>query len=492
MPASITGLIGSFHEAPSGKPDLLDTVITDDRDDIPLGPGQEPGRAGESTLIGGLNSDGGTGEMTSPAESPEDHPMVPDDDRNIRQGLTADPAGVMTTGDPQSPGSYAPEHAGLTAGSSGPPVAPGKPQGFLSQFWDAVSVRTTGLVIGVLLLQIAFIVSYVGAFHSPAPHRIPLAVVAPAPESGPIVTRLNLIPSAPLHATAAPSLAAARRLIRDDAVSAALVINPAAKTDTLLVASAAGSAEASAAEQVITAAEASAHRSVTVTDLVPVQPGDYRGLTGFYLVVGWSLGGYLVAALLGITSGARPATTRRALNRLIAFGLYAIISGLAGAIVVGPVLGALTGHLIALWWLGALLVFAVGAVTLAFQTLFGVIGIGITILFFVILGNPSAGGAYQPALLPPFWRAISSALPNGAATDTVRRIVYFGAYDIIGHLIVLASYAVAGVVVIIIGSIIREHRTTTGQPGRGRPLRTAAFTPPSDERCAHAVHNWTI
>ena len=50
--------------------------------------------------------------------------------------------------------------------------------------------------------------------------------------------------------------------------------------------------------------------------------------------------------------------------------------------------------------LGALLVFAVGAVTLAFQT-----------LFFVILGDPRAGAAYQPALLPPFWRAISSALP---------------------------------------------------------------------------------
>jgi hypothetical protein len=54
-----------------------------------------------------------------------------------------------------------------------------------------------------LLLQTGFILSYVGAFHSPAPHGIPLAVVAPASESGPLVTRLNLIPSAPLHATAA-------------------------------------------------------------------------------------------------------------------------------------------------------------------------------------------------------------------------------------------------------------------------------------------------
>lgn len=401
--------------------------------------------------------------MTSPADPPADHQMPPEDGQTMPRGPNGDPAGVRTAGDPQSPRPATPEQPGGTAaGSAGPPAAPGKPQGFLGQFWDAVSIRTVSLIIGVLLLQIGFIVSYVGAFHSPTPHRIPLAVVAPAPESSQVVTKLNLIPSAPLHATAASSLAAARRLIGDEAASAALVINPAAKTDTLLIASADGSSVASAAEQVITAAEASQHRSVAVTDIVPLQRGDYHGLAGFYLVVGWAVGGYLVAALLGIASGARPATTPRTLNRLIAFALYAIVSGLAGAIVVGPVLGALTGHLIALWWLGALLVFAVGAVTLAFQTLFGVIGIGVTILFFVILGNPSAGGAYQPALLPPFWRAISSALPNGAATDAVRRIVYFGGYDIGGHLIVLASYAVAGVVIAIIGSIIHEHQTATG------------------------------
>jgi hypothetical protein len=194
-----------------------------------------------------------------------------------------------------------------------------------------------------------------------------------------------------------------------------------------------------------------------VTDIVPLQRGDFHGLTGFYLVTGWTVGGYLVAALLGIASGARPVTTRRTLNRLIAFVPYAILSGLAGAIVVGPVLGAFTGHLLALWWLGALLVFAVGAVTLAFQTMVGVIGIGITILVFVILGNPSAGGAIQPALLPPFWRAISSALPNGAAVDSVRRIIYFGAAGIGGHLIVLASYAAGGLIIAIIGAIIKQH-----------------------------------
>jgi predicted ester cyclase len=55
MSTSINNLIGTFYEAASGKAELLDAVITDDWDDIPLGPGQEPGRAGARFLIEGLS-----------------------------------------------------------------------------------------------------------------------------------------------------------------------------------------------------------------------------------------------------------------------------------------------------------------------------------------------------------------------------------------------------------------------------------------------------
>ena len=72
---------------------------------------------------------------------------------------------------------------------------------------------------------------------------------------------------------------------------------------------------------------------------------------------------------------------------------YAILSGLAGAIIVGPVLGALTGHLIAISALGALIVYCAAAVTMGFQVLLGTLGVGLTLILFVVLGNPSAGGA---------------------------------------------------------------------------------------------------
>jgi predicted ester cyclase len=55
MSASISDLIGTFYEAASGKPELLDAVIADDWEDIPLGPGQEPGLAGARILVEGFS-----------------------------------------------------------------------------------------------------------------------------------------------------------------------------------------------------------------------------------------------------------------------------------------------------------------------------------------------------------------------------------------------------------------------------------------------------
>ncbi len=350
--------------------------------------------------------------------------------------------------------------------SSRPPAAgrhqavevPPAPQGFWNELRDAVAVRTVILIAGVLGLQLAFILSYVGAFHAPAPSEISLAVVAPEQVSAQLVSRLNSLEGSPVQAVAVPDEAAARQQILDDDISAALIVSPSGTTDRLLVASGGGVSVSSAVQSVITTVDAVQQRTVTVEDLVPLDPGDGRGLTGFYLVIGWIVGGYLVAALLGVSAGVRPANTRRALFRIGALVPYAMLSGLGGVLIVGPVLGAITGHFAAMWAVGALLVFAAGAVTMAFQVLFGVLGIGLTVLVFVILGNPSAGGAYQGQLLPPFWRFLGSVLPNGAGTETIRRIVYFGGTGITQYLAVIAAWAVLGAVVAVVASRFHYRR----------------------------------
>ncbi|WP_406367416.1 DUF3533 domain-containing protein [Streptomyces sp. NBC_01546] len=331
--------------------------------------------------------------------------------------------------------------------------------GFLAEIKDAVTIRAALLVLGVLVLQLAFITSYIGAFHHPKPSEIPIAVAAPvAPVAERSVQQLAALPGKPLDPRTAEDEAAAIRLIENRDVDGALIIDPAGRTDRLLVASGGGASLSQAVEEIVRAVERAQGRTVQVTDVAPADKGDSRGLSSFYLVVGWCVGGYLCAAILAISAGARPANVHRAVIRLGALLLYAIAAGLLGAVIAGPVLGALPGPIMGLWGLGTLVVFAVGAITLAFQGLAGVVGIGLAILLIVVLGNPSAGGAYPYPLLPPFWKALGPALPPGAGTYAARSVTYFKGNDMTGPMLVLAAWAAAGSAITIACAHFRGGR----------------------------------
>ncbi|MEU6081075.1 DUF3533 domain-containing protein [Streptomyces sp. NPDC047108] len=363
---------------------------------------------------------------------------------------------MATTGDggPARPGDTgaAPPPGDGSGGSRPRTTFPGEVR-------SAVSGRAALLITGVLLLQLAFIASYIGAFHDPSPHRIPIAVAAPEQIRDTAAERLGSLPGEPLEVTAeAADAADARRLIREREVDGALVIDPQGTTDTLLVATGAGSALAQALEEVVARAEQAQRRELRVADVAPVDAGDSRGLTSFYLVVGWCVGGYLCAAALAVSAGARPANTHRAVIRLGVLAVYAVLGGLGGALVAGPVLGALPGSTPGFWGLGALLVFAVGATTLALQGLAGTVGIGLAILIVVIAGNPSAGGPYPYPLLPDFWRTIGPALPPGAATWSVRSIAYFGGNAMTGPLLVVSAWAVGGALITLVLAALRGGR----------------------------------
>ncbi|WP_371651700.1 MULTISPECIES: DUF3533 domain-containing protein [unclassified Streptomyces] len=333
---------------------------------------------------------------------------------------------------------------------------------FVDEVKSAVTVRAALLVTGVLGLMVAFIASYAGAFHSPKPKDVPFGVVAPAQISAQAVQRLNAIPGGALDARAVKDPAAATRQLRDRDIDGALIVDPRSTTDTLLVAGGGGASLSQAVELVVTAIEKAEQRTVKVVDIAPAHRDDARGLSSFYLVVGWCVGGYLCAAILAISHGARPANTQRAVIRLAALAVYSIAAGLLGALIIGPVLGALPGSYLGLAGLGALVVFAVGATTLAFQGLAGIVGIGLAILVVVVLGNPSAGGAYPYPLLPPFWKAIGPALPPGAGTWVARSIAYFRGNAVTGPLLVLSAWAVGGAVVTLVMAGLRKKDVRAG------------------------------
>ena len=326
---------------------------------------------------------------------------------------------------------------------------------------SGLTARNAALVVAILGIQLGFIASYLGAFHNPSPHRVPLAVVAPAgtpqEQARQAVDRLNAIPGAPLSAHLVRDEEAARdELARRRIYGAFLptVQGP----DRLFVDSAASASVSQVLIEVFGKVERAERHQLTVVDVIPAGAGDARGLSAFYLAVGWMLGGYLVATGLSISRSARPPHPPAAVVRLGAVALYAVASGILGAVVTISILGVFSGHLLALAALGALLVFATGAFAMALQAWAGVVGVGLTVVLLVVLGNPSAGGAYAWPLLPPFWRAIGPWLPPGAGTTLVRGVIYFHGRGMAGPALVLAGYAVAGTLATLAAAAMADRR----------------------------------
>lgn len=322
-------------------------------------------------------------------------------------------------------------------------------------FAGVVTARAVVMLLGVFVLQLGFIASYIGAFHSPTPRDIPIAVVAPAGSSSTaasqVAEQLNTLDGEPLDASVAPSEQAARQQLHDRDVSGVLLLGADTK-DRLLVASASGGALSDTLTKIAGSIEQQQGRTVSVTDAIAADAKDARGLSAFYLAVGWVVGGYLASAILGISGGAKPGNRSRAAARLIGLATYAVLSGLGGALIAETMFDAFGGSFWTLAGLGALTVFAVGAFAMALQVWLGLIGIGVAILLFVVLGNPSAGGAYPAPLLPPFWATIGPWLPPGAATSAVRGIIYFGNAGLAPAAAVLAAYAAVGVALTYAGT----------------------------------------
>ncbi|HVY95943.1 MAG TPA: hypothetical protein VHA54_03185 [Solirubrobacterales bacterium] len=302
-----------------------------------------------------------------------------------------------------------------------------------------VVIRAGLAILAIAAVSLLFIASYAGALHEPRPHDVPVAVAAGVPRQ--VAAELDGSPE--IRVVAKRGAAEAMDAIDTRDVYGAVLAR--GRGLVLVVAPAAGPA---VAEALRTALPPKLRRSgvpVAVRTVHPLPEADSRGLVGFYTVVGWIVGGYLGATFLGLIFGTQPGR-RHTVWRLGALGILALITGFAGAAVAAGI-GDWDASLLSLGLVGTLTVAAVGAVTVALQSVLGLVGTGLAILVFVVLGNPASGGPYSAELLPGLWRAVGQLIPTGAATTALRDIAYFPDAPVGGPVLVIVAWLVAGVVV---------------------------------------------
>ncbi|TCB99849.1 hypothetical protein E0H26_04710 [Micromonospora zingiberis] len=325
--------------------------------------------------------------------------------------------------------------------------------------------RTAALLVGTLILASAFIAAYVGALHAPNPRDIPVGVVRGDQAAQTLLAAVRQHTDTIKAISYADPAAAEAALNGRDVYATLATAGDGALALTL--ASASAPAATDVVQRVITTAGQQAGVRIQVTDQVPVSPEDPRGLAPFYLAIGFVLGGYLASTVLGISLGTAPAGLRGAGLRIAALAVHAVLLGIAGAVLVGPVLGVWHDHVLAIAGVGALAAFAATMVAAAVQGWLGLFGTGLVILLLVVLGNPGSGGVYAPEFLPSALRGMHRWNVPGLATDLVKSAVYFDGRAIRWPLTGLVIWVAAGIVGLITATLVRG-RHVVGSPGRHR------------------------
>jgi hypothetical protein len=203
-------------------------------------------------------------------------------------------------------------------------------------------------------------------------------------------------------------------------------------------------AQAAAAAAAAGAPAPPPHLEVAVTDVVPLADSDPRGtgLTAamFPLVLGGMLGGIAISvAIVG------------AMRRVTAVLVYAVVGGLALTAILQGWFGALQGD----FWLNsaaiALALAAIAAPITGLVAIFGRAGIALGPILILLFSNPISGAAIPKEFYPVPWGEVGQWFPPGASATLVRELSYFPAADTTFPWLVLASWAVGGIVLSLVG-----------------------------------------
>jgi hypothetical protein len=302
------------------------------------------------------------------------------------------------------------------------------------------------LALGVVLLvQVAFVLSYVGALHHPRPHHVPLGVVGTSPLPLAVGKQFSL------KITRYPTASAASAAIDHRKIDGALLTEPAGAK--LIVVPAAGNAGAIALSSAFGAAAAALHQKLEIVEAHKLPPGDAGGNVSFLVVMALIVGGYLSSTIATVVGGA--ATRKR---RLASLGLAAAFGSLLTDVFAGPVLDAIpTSKFLLLWGLFVFVMLGVAYSTAALQAVLGAAGTLIVVTLYVVFGAPASGGTVPSPYLPSFWSTFGPYLPAGAGTTAVRNTIYFDGNGSTRSLIVLAGYLVLGAAALL---VVRRRQPT--------------------------------
>ncbi|WP_329459749.1 ABC transporter permease [Streptomyces sp. NBC_01497] len=353
---------------------------------------------------------------------------------------------------------------------------------------SATTVRGAAGMKGVLLpvlivlgIGSIFVSVYLAAFHAPAPHHLPVAVVGDERTLAGVERGLEhgqpggftvrgyaseseartalhdrqvyaayIAPGAGSASSAAgsgPSGAKAGTSANTSATTTvAAVANPAPSAGRsatggpgtapeLLYAGANGSGVTATVTGAFGAVATAQGQQLTAHDVVPASTGDSRGLSVFYAAFGVVLAGFLYGTM---TYQLAPRLEYRL--RMLSLGLFGALGGLVVSLIGGHAFGAVPGPFLEVAVVVALMATAAGGATMALMRLFGPAGVMLSTIMLLIFGNATCGGVLPAPYLPDWLHPLHAILPVGAGVRAIQGVSYFRSDGLATGLIVLGLW----------------------------------------------------
>ncbi|WP_026414905.1 membrane protein [Actinomadura oligospora] len=292
-----------------------------------------------------------------------------------------------------------------------------------------------------LLMCVGMGLAYLGAFHKPEPHDLRVAIVGSGPQTQILAQTLKDRAADALDVRTVPSRDAAVAQLKDQKIFGAYA--PASPSPELLVASAGSDTTATVVQKVFTDVASAQHAPLKVTDVAPPAKGDPTAQGLFFLLVALSIGSYTSVAAIG---GAG-APLRMRLRALIAVGTGVVV-GAIGTLLAGPVFHLVDHDLPALFGMSVLYSTGILLIGVGLHTFLKRFTMLAMMVLFVMLNFTTAGGVFRPELQSGFFASLHSFWTGAGFVEGVRGLVYFDGHALGGHLLTLAFWLLAGVVLV--------------------------------------------
>jgi hypothetical protein len=327
--------------------------------------------------------------------------------------------------------------------------------------WPRAIVLALGAAAAVIVVLLAFLWPTITS----SVKDVPIAVAGTSEQIAQIEKTLDARADGAFEVTAATDRADAAALIRTREVYGAIVLG---EKPEVLTASANGAAVSQIFGQLAAQLQAQANAAaaaavqqgvaagtipvgttapeitVAVTDVVPLASTDSRGLgltaASFPLVLGGMLGGILISLLVaGVW------------RRLVSVVVYGLVTGFAVVSIMQGWFGVLQGD----FWINGLAVslatFATASFIVGMNALIGKAGIAVGSVVTMLVGNPLSSAAQPLQFTAAPWGAIGQWFVPGASGTLVRDLSYFPDANPTFAWLVLAGWALVGVVTMMAG-----------------------------------------